>query len=351
MSLESSRPSVVLTQPLRVVACGVCCAIGYHAQAVSCALRAGMDHFQESEFVAPGGAPVRVARLDAHDLWGAQRIALWARFAMDECLEGIAAAQCDTIPTVLLTAAPDRPACRERDAFDTAKAAQDALERPFAARSRLFQAGHAGLADGLLYAHELLVTNQAKQVLLVGLDSLLNAATISHFLEHERLLVPGNRDGFIPGEGAGAVLLERDTDARAPGLRICGIGQGIEAGRPDGSVPSRAQGLTHAIRQALAQAGCDFSALAFRVSDQNGEAFFAREAANAFTRVCPPGGHVPRVLTTADCTGEIGAATGPLMLAWLHHLLPLADAPGPCGLIHLANDAGERSAIVVRHHP
>jgi 3-oxoacyl-[acyl-carrier-protein] synthase I len=185
-------------------------------------------------------------------------------------------------------------------------------------------------------------------VLLVSADSYLNAQTINHYLQADRLLVPGNRDGFIPGEAAAAILLER-SEPNMPGLHILGWGQGNEPGRPDGSVPSRAQGLSQALRAAFKQADITCNDLYFRVSDQNGEGFFAGEAANAITRVAEEGGTVPMVLTTADGVGEVGAATGPLMLAWLHHLLPREDGPGDCGVIHLANDDGLRSAVVVRY--
>ena len=88
--------------------------------------------------------------------------------------------------------------------------------------------------------------------------------------------------------------------------------------------------------------------MSFRVSDQNGEAFFAKEAANAITRCAEDAGTIPAVLSTADCTGEIGAATGVLMLAWLAEYLQHDDSPGSQGLIHLASDEGQRTALVVQ---
>jgi len=344
-----SAAQVSKTMPvLRVVASGICCAVGYNAPAASCALRAGMDNFTESTFVAGDGSPVRVARLMKEDLWGSQRLALWARYAINECLEQIAPAERERIPLLLLTAPPDRPLTAKRERIETAVAASEALEMSFPPSSLIFSGGHAILGRALLQAQEMLQNGEGiDKVLIAGLDSLLNAPTIRHYLHRERLLVSDNSDGFLPGEGAAAIVLERAART-STGLHIMGIGQGQEAGRPDGSAPSRAQGLSAAMRQALAQAGIDCNALAFRLSDQSGEAFFAREAANAITRIAGAGGNIPQVLTTADCTGEIGAATGPLMLSWLHHFLPHPDAPGKCGLIHLADDAGGRSAIVVR---
>jgi 3-oxoacyl-[acyl-carrier-protein] synthase-1 len=334
--------------PLRVVASGICCAVGYNAPAASCALRVGMDNFSESSFIAEDGSPVRVAQLMNETVWGAQRLALWARYAINECLEQIDPAERERIPFLLLTTSPDRPFSTKQDRYDTAAAAAEALDITFHPESLVLSGGHAIMGRALLQAQDIL-QNQAgiDKVLIVGLDSLLNAPTISYYLHQERLLVPGNSDGFLPGEAAAAIIVERAT-SHTTGLHITGIGLGQEEGRPDGSVPSRAQGLSTAMRQALAQAGIDCNALAFRLSDQNGEAFFIREAANALSRITEPGGTTPRVLTTADCTGEIGAATGALMLAWLHHFLPHPDAPGACGLIHLADDRGRRSAIVVQ---
>lgn len=281
-------------------------------------------------------------------IWGAQRLALWARYAISECLEQIAPTEHERIPFLLLTASPDRPLSARQDHYDTAAAAAEALEMPFHPSSLILAGGHAIMGRALQQAQNILQNQTGiDKVLIVGLDSLLNAPTIKHYLHQERLLVPGNSDGFLPGEAAAAIVLER-ASPNTPGLHITGVGLGQEAGRPDGSVPSRAQGLSSAMRQALAQAGLDGNALEFRLSDQNGEAFFAREAANAITRIAEAGGSVPRVLTTADCTGEIGAATGALMLAWLHHLLRHPDAPGANGLIHLADDQGRRSAIVVQ---
>ena len=116
-------------------------------------------------------------------------------------------------------------------------------------------------------------------------------------------------------------------------------------------MPSRAQGLSQAIRAALGAGASNYSKLNFRISDQNGEAFFAREAANAMTRVAPTGGQKLPLLTMADCIGEVGAATGPAMLAYLAQRMPHIDSPGHCGLLHLANDNGLRCAAILHYQP
>ncbi len=44
-----------MNDDLIVFGAGVCCAIGQTTQAVSCALRAGIDNFMESDFISENG--------------------------------------------------------------------------------------------------------------------------------------------------------------------------------------------------------------------------------------------------------------------------------------------------------
>jgi 3-oxoacyl-[acyl-carrier-protein] synthase-1 len=341
---------------VRIIGAGICCAVGRSAPAASCALRAGIDHFRESDFSAPDGAPIRVARIGQAEVWGGVRLAHWLSLAIEEAMSGLDVKEHVDIPIVLMCPDAERQLSAEHEQFATVKSLRSALSMRFGRSSKMFAGGRGALARGLAYASALLHSASTTKVLLAGVDSFLNAADVTWYLREERLLVPGNSDGFIPGEGAAALVLERCDHSRphqkphgAAFTNLLGVGFEMEEGRPDGSTPSRAQGLSRAIRNAMEEAGVSMNDLSFRISDQNGESFFAKEAANAMTRCAEIGGRLPQVLTTADCTGEIGAATGPLMLAWMHYYLRHPDAPGPLGLLHLASDTGERSAIVVKH--
>lgn len=334
-------------RPLSVLAAGICCAVGHTAAAASCALRAGMDHFQESHFRVDGGKAIAVGRLPESDRWGADRLALWLNQAVQDCIGQVDEFSPDQTPVYMLTADSTRPYSDELAQFATIEAVRALL--PFAVHpsSQVFAAGRAGLAQALRHAHSLFESSSIERVLVVGVDSFLNAPTINHYLAQDRLAAQGGMGGFIPGEAAAAILLQAG-DADKPGLRITGWGIDVAEGRIDGSVPSRARALARAMRRAMSVAGITTNDLAFRLSDQNGEPFYAREAVNALTRVSEPGGPQLPTLTTADCTGEVGAATGPLMLAWLHNYLAHRDSPGKTGMLHMANDDGERCAVTVR---
>ncbi len=355
----NKRPTTVAPpsspcRSLRVVASGICSSLGYTAQATSCALRAGMDHFQESYFMAPNGQALLVARLPDTTHGGAQRLGLWMNYALADCMahapDDVGAIE--NIPICFLTSEPSRPHSELEDYAASVRALHQLLKIDIHTQSLAYAGGRAGVGTMLLKVKETLQNSKpaTPYMLLMGVDSLLNAANINQLVAEERLLYPGSPAGLIPGEAAAALLLEWAPASRS-GLHISGMGFDRAQGRPDGSVPSRARALSRAMRQAMQQAGITTHDLSFRLSDQNGEAFFAKEAANAITRVTEAGGPTLSTLTTADGTGEIGSATGPLMLAWLHHTMARADGPGSYGLIHLANDMGERCALTVRWQP
>ncbi|MBB2274818.1 hypothetical protein HEN33_023455 [Escherichia sp. 94.0001] len=55
----------------------------------------------------------------------------------------------------------------------------------------------------------------------------------------------------------------------------------------------------------------------------------------------------PHLMLTS-CTGEVGAASGPLILAYLTSVMSRTDGPGKKGLLHLSADNGQRAAAIVR---
>ncbi len=346
-----------MSAPMIVGAAGMCCALGWYLDAVVCALRANLDHFRESDFIDQNGEPLRIAALttqEDHD-WGRAHWQQMLESALRDCLQDVKdrADVFDPQRCAIVMLCPDatRPLGNARF---FAEIAQDAMEAVGAtayqcdSQMHALPSGRAGLARALQQAQTLLQQGY-QRVLLLALDSLLHAAQIQQLLEQERLLVPGNADGFMPGEAACAILLQQ-AHAGMRGVLIRGLGQGQEAGRPDGSVPSRAQGLSQAMREACRQAGIAPGALAFRISDQNGEEFFSREGANAITRLMFGAEQEPQHLTLAEKTGEIGAASGPAMLAWMSRDMARVEfSPGEWGMLHLANDDGLRCAVVLQY--
>ncbi len=352
---HTTNPTTVETtanfssHPLVIVGAGMCCAVGYYRAAASCALRAGMDHFQESEFFDHAKQPIRVARLPVGDLWGPQRLAFIVGQAVLDCARDAGNIFTKSTALILLAAEQGRPHTEDERYFEALAACKKQFRTDFHESGGIMPKGRAGLGAALQVAHRLLSEKTVNRVLLVGADTVLSAGTIKHYLRQERLKCTDNDNGFIPGEGAGALLLEL-ASPQNQGLSIAGMGRAIEAATMGGDIPNRAQGLTQAIRGACEQAGLHPNQLQYRMTDQNGEQYYAKEAGNAYTRIMAEDGVGLPLMHIADCVGETGAAAGPLMLAYLSELARDEDSPGDIGLLHLANDDGSRTALVLRPH-
>lgn len=340
---------------LQVVAAGLCCSLGYSLAAASAALRAELDHFSESEFEDRSGQPIRVARLPDQDVWGRDRYARWCELALRDALAQHAPLDLERCGVVVLLPQTP-PTVSAQDSFATG--AQAALQRCGLALTeppRVVRGGKAALTEGLDWARRCLSptgrSGGKELVLLLALDSHLHAPAINAALAQERLRVVDSFDGFIPGEAAACLLLQRDASPRRTeaSLAVAGWAQSAEPGRPDGSTPSRAQGLTQALRDAMRSAQCSPQHIGLRFSDQNGEAFFSREAGLAFSRVFAGHPMPPLLLTLADKLGDVGVVTGAAMLAYLWHQRRSGLLPPQAALLHLADASGQRAAVVARH--
>lgn len=284
-------------------------------------------------------------------VWGAARRRLMMHTVITEAMREHAA---DWARTAVVVLAPESGS--PGDPASDVPWLQHQLGAPdggmaFHAASRAAPYGKGGIGQALLECAGLLQDKRLdlRWVLLVGVDSLLQSATIEALLRQRRLATPTNADGVIPGEGAAAVLLglrHHDT----PLLWIDAAAGADEAWRLGGDLPMRAGGLTQAIRRALEQVNLAMADLDFQASGMAGESWYAKEASLALSRTLerrkPQFPHE----MIARAVGETGAALPVLTLAWLAEAL--AEQPNPLGqsgLLHFAGADGRRSALVVRY--
>ncbi|WP_449520963.1 hypothetical protein [Cellvibrio sp.] len=343
--------TIIQTQhfsPLYLHGAGICCAVGMSVAATDCALRANLDNFKSGNFFDNRREPLRVAQLPDESTRGNSRLANFCAIAIDECqsqanMRNKLPLDWNKTPLLLLAAERSRPHTDDSRYKKIFALVQERLECKFHPMSRIIPAGRAGLGLALLQAEELLNSQSIDQVLIAGADTFLDSHTISHFLQHNRLKSSDNSDGFIPGEAASAILVSHHRTS-IDQLAITGLGVAEEAGSSSGKIPSKATGLSAALNKALDSTNTNtIESYTKRFTDQNGESFFTREAAHAFTRVGLRGLQKLDTLTFADSTGEIGAAMGPLMLAWASRALHYPHN----ALVHLANDDGLRTAIAL----
>ena len=348
-SKEAVLPSWM---PLRVVSRAMCCSVGYTAPAASAAINARLNHFRETQFVSRGSARIIGGALFEVETWGAERLSYMLQSVVAEALAEHIAVNTAQIAILAIGAEPQRPGRPSSCLADALAGILDEARqqgKEFHARTQFCDYGKAGIGKALDLASLLLDTDDGPEyVLLAAVDSLLDAGAIERFLDEERIATESNADGFIPAEGAGAVLLAKSAVA-TPSLWIEGVATAQEDWRLDSDTPLRAQGLTAAIRGAAQAANCEIASLDFHASGMTGESWYAKEVGLALARCMERKKPEFPHLMVARSVGETGAASPLLTLAWLAGLMAHPTNPGSAGLLHFAGDDGQRTALIVRY--
>jgi uncharacterized protein (TIGR02270 family) len=353
-------------QPLCIISRGMCCDVGHSAPPAIAAINAHINHFRETRFCDNNADPVVGATLYEVEAQGMERLFQMVRSVLMECLRAFPDLDTRQVAVFLLAAEPERPGMPRKPFNILLSEREDHAEgvktAGFHEDSRVLEYGKAGIALALAEASALLGEAQKRNkrndkddkppppthVLLLGVDSLLDAAYIEHLLGMERLKTPENADGLTPAEGAGAVLLTRNP--QTPGLWIEGLGEAQEAWRLEGEAPLRGTGLTQAIRQATAGAKRQIIEHDFHASDMNGESWHAKEVSLALARGMESRKATFPHLFLSSYLGDTGAANAALLLAWLSDVMGRgATGPGERGLLHFASDDGIRAALSVRY--
>jgi len=335
--------------PIAIRKAGLVTSVGLTAPASCAAFRAKLTNPTQTRFIDSGGDWIMAHQVPLPQPWrGLTKLAKMAALVIDEALEGVPKTEWPQLPLILCVAEKERPGRMAGLEDELFLNIQDELGVRFAPQSAIVTQGRVGVAVALLQGRTLIERAKLRRVLIVATDSLLSWPTLSHYEQHARLLTAKNSDGFMPGEGAGALLV-------GPALReadelVCtGIGFAREAAHIDSGEPLRAEGLSQAVRNALAEAGCQMHDMDFRITDNSGEQYYFKEAALALARTLRKLKDEFDIWHPAECTGEVGATSGVSIVAAGHAACDKQYTRGPNILAHMANDAGQRAAVALQY--
>jgi 3-oxoacyl-[acyl-carrier-protein] synthase-1 len=337
-------------QPLAILSSGMISGVGLTAPASCAAIRCGIDNFQETRFIDSGGEWIMGSSVPMEKPWrGIAKLSKMLASAFQECLSSESILVLEEIPIVFCLSEKDRPGrfaeLEERIFLET----QEEIGIRFHEKSSLLSHGRVGLGIALQQARRLIYGENIPRVIIAGVDSLLVEPTLNAYEEQERLLTSQNSNGFIPGEAAAAVLVGPALASNEEQLLCLGVGSGVERATEQSELPLRADGLVQAIRAALTEAGCSLGAMDFRITDVSGGQYSFKEANLALTRILRERQEEFDIWHPADCIGEVGAAIGAVILVVCLAATRKAYAPGNNILCHLANEDGNRVAIVLSY--
>ena len=333
---------------MAILGTGLVSSVGLSAAACGCAFRAKVTNPIETEFIDAAGAWIVAHQVHLNPpCSGLTKLSRMAALAVEDALHELDRNQWRRLPMLLCVAESDRPGRTEGLDDDLMAQVQRELAMNFAAGSAIVPHGRVGVAVALAQARALISTGKAPGVLIVAVDSLLSWPTLSHYERDDRLLTTSNANGFMPGEGAGALWVG-PAEGRLPRLLCTGIGFGREVAAIESGEPLRGDGLSHAIKASLDDAGRALHDMDFRITDNAGEHYYFKEAALALSRTLRQQKEVFDLWHPAECTGEIGAASGAAVIAAAQDACFKGYAPGANILSHWSNDAGQRAAVTLQ---
>jgi 3-oxoacyl-[acyl-carrier-protein] synthase I len=210
---------------------------------------------------------------------------------------------------------------------------------------RSIVAGHSAGLMAVAQARELLCDGSLDLCLAGGVDSYIDAETLSWLGETGQLHRRCNPWGFMPGEGAGFCLLASGRFLQQhPTLRVLGEITAAATAREKSLIRTESvctgEGLTTACRAVLREP-LEISNI---LCDHNGEPYRADELGFTLLRLRQP---ASAIVTPAQYWGDVGAASGPLFVGLAVVAGLRGYARGRHTLVLTSSERGERGAALV----
>ncbi|TPM05437.1 hypothetical protein FJ960_13670 [Mesorhizobium sp. B2-3-11] len=252
--------------------------------------------------------------------------------------------------TVLLVATPEsfrnHPAFAKVPVHDFLAMLVERTGRKFHPASRTIDGGAAASLGLIERAANLMEDQGVAQVLLGGVDSLVNDADLARLGQAGRLKGT-NAQGLVPGEAAVFVRLAREPKRERVVAAIHGIGLAQEADSVLSERYSQGRAMLGALRDAVNGSGPSEPDIDFIISNGNGERYHGWEMLIARPRFYRTRRELMATAYPAMTVGDIGAASGALALMLAADSFREEYAPGAVALCEVASESGLRAAAVV----
>lgn len=356
-----------VTKPMYIASLGMITSVGGNAEMTAAAVNAGISGYQASNYSANNGKPLTMANvpetffselnleLNRHShfqLQDAHLIKL-AVYALLDTYQNFTHRDKVTSALPLLLAMPEPKIAVE--AIPNKILIDNILDYcPLPIDDNKIHRLHTGRSAGielLNLAQRYLYEFNEDFVVIGGTESYINIELLNLLENEGRLLYEQQHNAFAPGEAACFVVLTaKPALALAKNnqvISIDAVGLGNEAGHLLSDLPYKGEGLSEAFSQALlSQAEHCIDTL---YCSLNGEAFWAKEQGVALIRHQQ---YMKENYTTehpADCLGDVGAATGTLLLA-LSALNLLQEQTKSHHLVYSSSDGEKRAALILSNH-
>ncbi len=339
-----------------VVATGARTPVGLCSETTAAATRAGLCRIREHpRFVGAGGELLRCARdgVLGVDVPGVQRLVEMALSSLREVAADIPQAVAESQPVPLFLGLPSpRPGFDDRTA-ELVVQGIEAVELPHGARVIVepLRGDHTAAFRALDIGIASIAQGTTSLCIVGGVDSYLDIETLDWLDSQSRLAREGVRGGFIPGEGAGMLLLAERTACLHYGLarlaRVRGVATVAEPrslGSPEGVL---GEGLTSALRRALGHLSVPEERIDDVYCDINGERYRSDEWGFTVLRLQRRLRGGARYRSGVASSGDVGAASGAVNCVLATQAWKRRYARGPRTVVWGSSYEGERGAAVL----
>ncbi|XXX80852.1 beta-ketoacyl synthase N-terminal-like domain-containing protein [Sorangium sp. So ce134] len=342
-----------------VVGTGARAAGGLTALQVTMSVRAQKLAPRESHMIDKAGQRIATARLRSigDDVQGFDRfVALGAPALTQAAFPWLAARRAagdpaPRLPLVVALPSPRRPGFDPRLERDFLAALAARTQVPLdPGRSELVFRCRGGGAVAFERALALLRRGDAAAVAVGGVDTFFDPDALEHLDRELRLHGQDTENGFVPGEGAGFVVLSSRAHARGPrgSARVLSVAVEAEP-RPYGSSePCLALGISRAVERAVEAASlAGARSIPWALTDVANERHRVDEWTYAFVRA--HGAFTPDAVHDQPLlhTGDLGAASAAVLLVTAATRWETGCGLGARALIAVHSDGPERGAMVV----
>lgn len=339
-----------------IVGTGARTPLGLNAPATAAAARAGIAVIQEHPSVVDkDGEPLLVCR-DAElpiELTGVERFLQLALPAALEALQPVLQTKVRVPSIRILVALPEgRVGLPSNLDEQFAQGFRERLKSTISIDSIACHPwGHAGGLHCLQLARSLVQSGESELCLVGGVDSYLEPETLQWLDRQDQVHSESTIWGFCPSEGAGFCLLaspELANRLRLPeSIRLLSVGSALESNLIHTESVCLGEGLTKAFQASLAELPTG-KKVDHTFCDMNGDPYRGNEYGFAMLRSTGCFAEGSDFDTPADCWGDVGAASGPLLLMLADVAARKRYAPGPLTFLWASSLGGQRAAALLQ---
>ncbi len=340
-----------MSSSVSVVGVGARTPVGLTAPSTAAAIRAGISRLAEHPYMVDKVGEPYVVAMDrtSEEPNRLERLFLLATSALFEALGAVSLPAGFELPVFL--ALPEYgPWFTEQQGKHLAERLAESLAPAVQAAVVVVAGGNAAGVLALQRASAVVHQRQRPLVAVVGVDSHLDPDFLEELDESARLTSLTNRWGYPPGEGGGALLLSLSSSARAFSLKVMGEVEAVATAQERAMLgaeePCIGKGLAAAVAPVLGGLGPD--AVRSVYCDINGERYRNGEWAYASLRI--PKGVVAdptAFVAPADSWGDVGAASGPLLMGLAFASGVRGYSRGRYSLVWCSSESGLRGAALL----